>query len=85
MITDRYAWPAMTVENCNFFNRFNRLPDMSKDIENLAWDIANLMNEQLMLVGKENITDSELKLTYKLFTCFKNNLGFKQMCLDGQN
>ncbi|EPJ7925241.1 replication endonuclease [Proteus mirabilis] len=80
MITDRYALPAMTVENCNFFNRFNRLPDMSKkDIENLAWDIANLMNEQLMLVGKENITDSELKLTYKLFLhASKITSGFKQ-------
>ncbi|MFN7008375.1 replication endonuclease, partial [Proteus mirabilis] len=55
MITDRYALPARTVENCNFFNRFNRRPDMSKkDIENRAWDIANLMTEQLRLVGKEN-------------------------------
>lgn len=68
LITERYALPSMTIENCHYFNRFNRLTDMSrKDIENLAFGLSNLMHEQLTRVGKENNNDSDFALTHKLY------------------
>ncbi|MGL4925635.1 MAG: replication endonuclease [Plesiomonas shigelloides] len=70
MVSERYQIPKMTAENARFFQRFNRLPDMSaSDVELLADDIANQIFIEVGLLTDEFAeAKGDLALLHILFS-----------------